>query len=554
MANGVVRAAVRLVVVLGGLGDTPPVAADGGSAAADLRVAQSLGDRQLTVVLHRAGPGPLRVDVVLHSGPAGELVLTALRDGVDADRAVVALPDRPGTAGATLRVDRAGSWELGVADGARTALIPFVLTTPAPTSWERAAYGGWVAAGGSLLVALVVAVRARRWWTPLVPGAGVVVAATVAVTAALLSVSIPPPVEPGWLTDLTRDGAADPSAVPGDATSRPPVNVLVSAPGAVAGGPADVVLDLTDAATGRPVDDLLVHHDALVHLVVVGPSGRVWHLHPVRTDRGRYTAHLTPEAGRHAVAAEVARRGGGVQQVRSTLDVPGGGPAAGAGAPGVVGAPGTPGGCQQGHPAGTGCWQGHPALIPEAATVSVEPAPAGTPTVLAATFGDTATLQPWLGMPGHLLVSGPLPAEPGGGGGSGGGGSGVDSSAVDGSGAVGGEVGAAVASAPVWAHVHASTGLTADARGAAAPGLPAPDLSSPNLPAPDVTVAAFGPQVRFAFTFPHPGRYRLWFQAMRDHTVLTVPAVVDVPAPGPRGATGPPPLCSPSPLPPSAGC
>jgi hypothetical protein len=293
------------------------------------------------------------------------------------------------------------------------------------------------------------------------------------------------------------------------------VNVLVSAPGAVAGGPVDVVLALTDAATGRPVDDLLVHHDALVHLAMVGPSGRVWHLHPVRTDRGRYTARLTPEAGRHAVAAEVARRGGGVQQVRSALDVPGGGPADG----GPAGGP--PGGSAAGEsPAG--------ASAVAAGPVSVQPAPAGTPTVLAATFGDTATLQPWLGMPGHLLVSGPLPAEPGSGGGG-----------IGGAGA-----GAAVAAAPVWAHVHALPGLPANPG-----GVPAPDG-----PAPDVTVAAFGPQVRFAFTFPHPGRYRLWFQAMRDHTVLTVPAVVDVPASDPRGAGGPPPPCSPSSPPPSAGC
>ncbi len=514
------RAAVRLVVgalvvAFVGLGGAPPAAADGGSAAGDLRVAQSLGDRELTVVLHRTGPGPLRVDVVLHSGPAGELVLTARRDGVDADRAVVALPDRPGTAGATLRADHAGPWELGVADGERTALIPFVLAAPESTAWERAAYGGWVAAGASLLVALVVAVRARRWWTPLVPAAGVVVAATVAVTAALLSATIPPPVEPGWLTDPTRDGAADASAVPGDATSRPPVNVLVSAPGAVAGGPVDVVLALTDAATGRPVDDLLVHHDALVHLAVVGPSGRVWHRHPVRTDRGRYTVRLTPEAGRHAVAAEVARRGGGVQQVRSTLEVPGAG-----GSP----AGGSPAG---GSPAGGGA-AGPPGSALGA--VSVEPAPAGTPTVLAATFGDAATLQPWLGMPGHLLVAGPLPVETGGG------------------------VGAAVAAAPVWAHVHALPGLPADPGGAAAPDVPAPDVPAPDVPAPDVTVAAFGPQVRFAFTFPHPGRYRLWFQAMRDHSVLTVPAVVDVPAPDPRDAGGPPPPCSPSSPPPSPGC
>jgi hypothetical protein len=42
-------------------------------------------------------------------------------------------------------------------------------------------------------------------------------------------------------------------------------------------------------------------------------------------------------------------------------------------------------------------------------------------------------------------------------------------------------------------------------------------------------VAAFGPEVRFTYTFPRPGRYRLWFQTMRGSQVVTVPTVVDVP-------------------------
>jgi len=30
-----------------------------------------------------------------------------------------------------------------------------------------------------------------------------------------------------------------------------------------------------------PVDDLLVHDDALVHLLVIGPTSQLWHLHPI---------------------------------------------------------------------------------------------------------------------------------------------------------------------------------------------------------------------------------------------------------------------------------
>lgn len=457
--TGLLLAVLALVVLL-----APPAAADGGPVGRDLRIAQSLGDRELTVELRRvaAVPGPLRVDVTQHAGTTGgELVLTVRADGLDVDRAVVELPDRPGAgAGATLAVDHAGPFELAVTDGGRTALIPFVVPAVVPAPWERAVFGGWVAAGVSLLLALVLATRARRWWVPLVPAVGVVVAAAVAVTAALLSATVPPPVEPGRVTDPTRAGAADPHAVvqAGPGTSRPPVNVLLAAPGAVAGQPVDLVVDAVDAATGRPVDDLLVHHDALVHLVVVGPSGRLWHLHPVRTAPGRFTARVTPEAGRHAVTAEFARRGGGVQQVRATLDVAGG---------------------------ATG-----PAPAPAPARIDAQVAPAGAPSSLAVTFGRGADLQPWLGMTGHLLVSGPVPE-------------------------VAPDVGAAVAAAPVWAHVHSTTGLPTD----------------PAAGVPDSTVAAFGPQVRFTVTFPRPGRYLLWFQAMRADAVLTAPAEVVVPDP-----------------------
>jgi hypothetical protein len=54
---------------------------------------------------------------------------------------------------------------------------------------------------------------------------------------------------------------------------------------------------------------------------------------------------------------------------------------------------------------------------------------------------------------------------------------------------------------------------------------------TPGLPdRPDESVAAFGPDVPFTYTFPLPGRYLVWVQAERGYQVLTVPAVIDVPA------------------------
>ena len=61
-------------------------------------------------------------------------------------------------------------------------------------------------------------------------------------------------------------------------------------------------------------------------------------------------------------------------------------------------------------------------------TVGAAVAVAGEATTLTARVGTTGGLQPWLGMLGHLIVVGPLPA--------------------------GGDVSAAAQQAPIWAHAH----------------------------------------------------------------------------------------------------
>jgi hypothetical protein len=130
----------------------------------------------------------------------------------------------------------------------------------------------------------------------------------------------------------------------------------------------------------------------------------------------------------------------------------------------------------------------------------------GTAVTLTAGFGTTATLQPWLGMLGHLIVVGPVPD--------------------------GMPVGEAAQRAPVWAHAHSMGDLT--------PGMGMPGMSSSAdrsmaglMPvngdsAADETVAAYGPSISFTFTFGEPGRYLLWMQAERDYRILTVPAVLEV--------------------------
>lgn len=76
--------------------------ADGSSPGGDLTVAQTLGARDLTLILRRVtvAPGPLRIDVITHAGsPAGTLTLTIIPNstGVAADTGTVSLGPAPGS-------------------------------------------------------------------------------------------------------------------------------------------------------------------------------------------------------------------------------------------------------------------------------------------------------------------------------------------------------------------------------------------------------------------------------------------------------------------------
>lgn len=439
-----------------------PAAADSGFAAGDVLVAQTLGERELTVVIHPAQPvpGPLRVEIVSHTGsPAGTMTLRTTESGASVPTAAteLVLGAQPGSNPATLRVDHAGPWEFSIDDGARVARIPFVVAAQVVTPWEHAAYGGFFAAGVLLVVTLAVALVSKRGWPALIPAGAMIAALSVAITGATLSADAPPPQQPGRLLDPTVDNVGDPypgHRLPTVDYSRPPVNLVLSG-SAIAGHSIDLGLMLTDGASGRPVDDLLVHDGALMHLLVVGPSGRLWHLHPIRTGPGSYQLHMTPpEAGTYAIAAELSRRGGGVQLIRSTMQVAAGDPAG----------------------------DGGQALRPSF-DLTTSGLMARFPSTFTAHISDAADVQLWLGMVGHLIAVGPLPDSV--------------------------PIGAAAGSAPVWAHVHAMAPLPMGVQ-------------------PDETVAAFGPDISFTYTFPVPGRYLVWAQAERNYTILTTPMTINV--------------------------
>ena len=446
------------------LGNAAPALAHGGVVGEDLQVAASLGDRELTVIIRRVGPvpGPLRVDVVNHAGsPGGTLrVGAAARGAVPAGNETdLRLTDGGGSAGSALHIDHVGAWELWVGDGRESARIPFVVPADVPEAWEWVMSGGYTAAGALLLGALAATAFGRRSWPPLVLGAATVVALVVAGTAALLSGSLPP----GPEIDPVTGRPAGTRAV-AEAAARPHVNLLADA-GLTAGQRSPIDLRLTDGGTGRPVDDLVVHHNALVHLVVVGPGGQFAHLHPVRVAPGRFRVWFRPSSGgEHRVYAELERQGAGTG--------PGGVQLAGT----VV----TAAGPASAEPAPTGLGD----HVADGMTARIEASSlvAGEPSLLTAEFTEDGRpvrdLQPWLGMAGHLITTGP-------------------------DGTVG--------------HVHA---------------MPAGQTAGPSAGAPDETVATGGPRVAFVYTFATSGRHRLWFQVERDYRLVTVPVEIDVTAPG----------------------
>ncbi|WP_245717938.1 hypothetical protein [Nocardia miyunensis] len=477
--------------------------ADAPSSGGDVAVAQTLGDRELTVVLRRVTsvPGPLQVEVVTHAGSAGGRLSLALTStgasskasspppGVPTDRGAVQLGNAPGMYSTTLRVDRPGPWELAIDDGRQVARIPFVVSEQVTTPPERFVYGGFLAAGVLLPVSILVAVRARRSAWALLPAGGMVAGLAVAITAAVLSASLPLPPQPGVQLDPDVDNVSNPYALGQPLVSdfsRPPVMLGLSGAPLSAGQPGDLDLNLTDAATGAPVDDLIIEDGALIHLLAVGPGGELWHLHPIRIAPGHFRIQFTPpEAGHYALSAELARRGGGVQMVRA--------------ASGFTVAPGRATGTAPPHTAnpvhlGHGVTTTSTTVDATPITVTTTAATAGTPITLTATVGNTSDLQPWLGMVGHMIVAGPLP----------------DSDT---------DIGTAVQNAPVWGHAHSMGGMSMpgmnnqSGSGTTTSGMATPDVHSE--PGPIAT-----PQARS--TTPNmPG--------MNDGSATSTPPMPDMP-------------------------
>ncbi|RSM90747.1 hypothetical protein DMH04_04655 [Kibdelosporangium aridum] len=279
------------------------------SADADLRVAQTIAGAELTVVIRRTPevPGPLYVDLVAYQ-PVSDLTIDV---SVAASAGTVRLHrERPGTYPVVLHVRNTGPHELLLKTSAESSVLPFEVRIPRPAAWETVVYGGFGAAGLLVAAALVAGAMSRRPIALALGGFGVVaivVAATIAVVSPQLGAE-------------TRD--------PGRPNAQGFLSVTPAQPRA--GDEVTIRFDIVDGSTGRPVNDLAVHHDALAHLVITSQDGEFFrHVHPLRTSDGRLETRLVADRpGRYLAYLEIERVDAGGQLVSGGFDVAGSGQAA----------------------------------------------------------------------------------------------------------------------------------------------------------------------------------------------------------------------------------
>lgn len=340
-------------------------------AGTDLRVAQTLAGQEVTVVVAGAARVPARLRVSAESVSAESVSAESvrptalplrleLRSGTDGGRSAGTVRVNRGSA--ALLAERAGPYELRVQAGDEVAVIPFRVLVARDSSWVLLIYGGFLVAG-LLLVGGLLTGRLTR---AVAGGAGA--AAGIAAVVVLLEPYLVPPVP---------EGAAPEAAAPAVRAGRPYAQGMIAAAPArpVAGKEFVLTLRLVDGATGQPVDDLAVHHEALAHLVVTSTDGDVFrHVHPLRTAPGVLSVRLSlPEPGRYLAYAEIERQDSGGQLISGTFSVSG-------------------------------------AAVPDEEAPDAPATPTLTPAIPAAgspvTIGLTTEgpVRNWLGMPGHLIV------------------------------------------------------------------------------------------------------------------------------------------------------
>ena len=417
----------------------------------------------ITVEIPPSTPSPLYLDVAPEQDMAGVTMRFRVAPrGQPFDGAPVAeLRGNAGPQGVYLTqldVDRLGDWDLEASvsgpKGGGTARIPFTIAAqPLPLG----SIGLFAGLGG--LVALMIvsitlsAISQRRGrpapgWANWLIGQGMFACLIVAAIFGIQQFSA---------AVQNAQASADP-ALSALGVGRPHANLALHTTPDLpqAGQPLTLTLDLSDGSTGLPVEDLIPHHDALLHLVVISADGAFYsHIHPPRVAPGRYAIAITPDRpGRYTAYAEIQRQDSGTQVIVRDFELGGAAVAAAQPAPGF----------------GARDVAGMQVQV----SSSLTPLRAGKQATLTFSFSrdgkPVSDLQPWLSMGGHMIAR-----------------------SADGA---------------TFAHVHA-----------VGPMAPSGVLASG---------VAYGPDVRFVYTFPQPGRYQIWGQFRHEQQIVTVPLEVSV--------------------------
>ncbi len=472
-----------------------PAWAHGGSTASPQAVTADLGDLQIRAVIGTASviPGTLLVDVSFTTAVPSDLDLAVRAWPVDnarpgrPDAAMRILAGDPGPYPTQVSVDRAGFWDIELAlpeavGSVSTVSIPITVTAPRgdpAEPWRAISY----ATAGLLAVAGTTTAVAARRRAPRV--SAIATWSTAPATLTALAVAVTLSLAP--LATAVAPGGANQASLPHVNVSVVPVG---PAPKAATTGVLEFLL--TDGSSGLPVDDVTPHHEALLHVAVMGDSPTDFaHVHPARVSPGRYLLQWTPGGpGEHVVAIELTRglpdRVGDVgnQVVQRTIQVDGGGP--------VVETPPVAG-------LGERSLDGLDVDI-----VATGPLIAGTPIGIRATATvgeEPAELSQWLGMNGHMMVRdrqtdlfahlhavGPMAPTPRL--------AGVRTDSTD----------------PLIDRMIAARGSTDPTNRSRSDGQQGPAFST----------------VDFAYTFPTPGRYDAWIQFRHGDLIVTVPVSLEV--------------------------